>query len=93
MAFISAAELFKMNDDRFGIGKCYSISRRMPVASRYLEVAPFYNPISGHGCIFRFEKKIGIHYCFREIHGNWNQTFTAQQLIGKTIKEVSHEGM
>lgn len=62
----------------FDKGKCYSISEKH----------------EGHGTcnpsefIFRYERKDGIHHCFREIHGNWTRTYTDAQLVGKIVKEV-----
>ncbi len=38
-------------------------------------------------CIFRYERQVGIHYVFREIHGEWTRTYTDAQLVGKIVKE------
>lgn len=46
------------------------------------------SPTTGINCVFRYEGKAGIHYCFREIHGGWSRTYTDMQLIGKRITEV-----
>ena len=79
--------LDKKYNSRFEVSKHYCIIGRYdnhpggkPNAS--------YNPILGYGCVFRFEGRIGIHYCFREIFGDWTRTFTASQLIGKKIMEA-----
>ena len=84
----SADLLFvQASDDRFILGKFYSItSTQFPLARSADD--SFYNPISGHGCCFRFDGVKGRHYCFTEIKGNWRRTFTSAQLIGKFIKEV-----
>ena len=38
--------------------------------------------------IFCYEGKQGIHHMFREVRGNWTQTYTDAQLIGKQVKEL-----
>ncbi len=40
------------------------------------------------GYVFRYEGKQGIHHMFREVRGNWTQTYTDAQLIGRKIQEV-----
>lgn len=58
----------------FDEGKCYSITEKNEILNTY---------------VFRYERKDGIHHCFREIHGNWTRTYTDAQLIDKVIKEVN----
>lgn len=52
----------RTSDDRFKLGRLYSIRDR-----QYDYVVCFYNPISGRGCLFRFDGIKGRHYCFTEI--------------------------
>ena len=67
---------------RFYEGRCYAIVDDDKTST-------FLNPITGTGCVFRYEGKSGIHYCFREERGGWLRTYTSNQLIGKRIKEVT----
>ena len=85
-----AADLFfeQASDDRFKLGKCYSITNTQCPRPHSTDDS-FYNPISGYGCLFRFDGLKGRHYYFTEIKGNWRRTFTNEQLIGKFIKEVN----
>lgn len=41
--------------------------------------------------VFKYEGKQGIHHVFRKIHGNWIQTYTNAQLIGKRLYEMEDE--
>ena len=51
------------------------------------KTSTFLNPMTGTGCVYRYEGKSGIHYCFREERGGWTRTYTAAQLVGKRIQE------
>ena len=53
------------------------------------KTSTFMNVVTGTGCVYRYEGKSGIHYCFREERGGWLRTYTNNQLIGKRIKEVT----
>ena len=65
--------LFKVKRFQFSTGACYDIDKGSE------KIPPF---------VYRYVGKQGIHHCFREIYGGWSRTFTDQQLIGKTIREV-----
>ena len=38
--------------------------------------------------IFTYQGKQGKHHVFRETRGNWTQTYTDAQLVGKKVQEV-----
>lgn len=71
----------------FTVDHSYSITDK---ATKYRQHAMI-SPISGCACIFRYKGKDGIHHVFTEVKGGWTRTYTDAQLIGKLIKEVSHE--
>lgn len=71
----------------FEKGHCYSI-----VDGGWKNKAcDLISPISGWNCVFKYKGKEGIHHVFTEARGGWTRTYTDAQLIGKLIKEVSHE--
>ena len=74
-------------NSRFEVGKCYNITPKNNQRTKKA-ISKMYDPACGYSCVFRYEGRLGIHYCFREIYGDWTRTFTASQLIGKKIMEV-----
>lgn len=73
-----------LEPSRFELGRDYEILSAEGKQTR----DDIISPTTGINCIFRYEGKAGIHYCFREIRGGWTRTYTDVQLIGKRIREV-----
>ncbi len=68
--------------------QCYSIADDDKILHR-LSLNPCIRDFSCN-FVFQYLGSHGIHHCFREIHGNWNRTYTNSQLVDKRIQELPY---
>ena len=68
--------------------RCYSIADDDKILHR-LSLNPCIRDFSCN-FVFQYLGSHGIHHCFREIHGNWNRTYTNSQLVDKRIQELPY---